>query len=207
MVTSNPAAIYTARPRPDLSDFDTTYMSKSVVSLTGFEPEDFIGHTKVWYDRVHPDDLRRSFAELALLWEDGQHAFEYRFLHKDGSWRWIREEDKVIPDSKGKPFEVIGYYIDLTERKQAEEARSRLASIVESSDDAIVGYTLEGVITSWNRAAERTYGYSADEVTTDPFPFFTHQMRKASCHRYLRESREEKEFNSTRLSACAVTAR
>jgi PAS domain S-box-containing protein len=165
VVTSNPAVIYTARPRPDLSDFDTTYMSRSVVSLTGFEPEDFIGHPQVWYDRVHPDDVRRSYAELPVLWKEGQHAFEYRFLHKDGSWRWIREEAKVIRDSRGKPFEVMGYWIDVTERKQAEEARSRLAAIVESSDDAIVGYTLEGVITSWNRGAERIYGYSADEVT------------------------------------------
>ncbi len=53
---------------------------------------------------------------------------------------------------------------DITERKKMEELRFRLAAIVDSSDDAIIGRTLEGVITSWNRGAEQIFGYSAEEV-------------------------------------------
>lgn len=53
---------------------------------------------------------------------------------------------------------------DVTERKRAEEANLRMASIVESSSDAIIGKTLDGIITSWNHAAERIYGYTAAEV-------------------------------------------
>ncbi|MBI4637862.1 MAG: PAS domain S-box protein [Candidatus Rokubacteria bacterium] len=59
---------------------------------------------------------------------------------------------------------VIGVALDITERKRAEAAQGRLAAIVESSDDAIVGLTLEGTITSWNPAAERLYDYSAAEA-------------------------------------------
>ena len=54
---------------------------------------------------------------------------------------------------------------EITERKRAEDAVTQLAAIVESSDDAIVGTTLEGAITSWNKGAEIVYGYSAEEVT------------------------------------------
>src|SRR5919106_4970472 len=57
---------------------------------------------------------------------------------------------------------------DITERKQAEEVRARLAAIVESSEDAIIAKTLEGVITDWNRGAQNIYGYSAEEVLGKP---------------------------------------
>ena len=63
---------------------------------------------------------------------------------------------------------VIAAVRDMTERKKAEESRrhsDRLAAIVENSNDAIIGETLDGIVTSWNPAAERMYGYSAQEVT------------------------------------------
>jgi PAS domain S-box-containing protein len=130
VITGNPAVIYTSRPRPDFSDFDATYMSRSVVSLLGLEPEDLIGHPEIWYDRVHPDDLSRYYAELPLLWKEGQHTFEYRFLHKDGAYRWMREEAKVIRDPSGRPVEVLGYWSDITKERQIEEMRDRFMSAV-----------------------------------------------------------------------------
>jgi PAS domain S-box-containing protein len=130
MIISNPAVIFTARPRPDLSDFDATYMSRSVVSLLGFRPQDLIGRAEMWQARVHPDDLHRYYAELPLLWKEGEHTFEYRFLHKDGNYLWIREEAKVIRDAAGKPTEVMGYWTDITDEKQMDEMRDRFISAV-----------------------------------------------------------------------------
>src|SRR4029077_13879103 len=54
--------------------------------------------------------------------------------------------------------------VDITERKRAEEVAQRLASIVESSDDAILSKDLNGIFMSWNQGAERLFGYSADEM-------------------------------------------
>jgi PAS domain S-box-containing protein len=67
---------------------------------------------------------------------------------------------------------------DMTERKRAEEARALLASVVESSDDAITAQTLEGVIMSWNRGAERMYGYTAEEAIGLPVHMLAPDDRK-----------------------------
>ena len=86
-----------------------------------------------------------------------------RHRRKDGAERWmlgwpwlLRRQWKTIP--------LAGLGLDITERKQAEMVSQRLAAIVESSDDAIIGKDLNGVVTSWNSGAERLFGYTAEEM-------------------------------------------
>lgn len=143
MITSNPAVIYAGKPLADHSDFVLTYLSDRVVSMLGFEPREFTGHPEFWQRRVHPEDWQRVLEEMPRLWKEGQYSFDYRFLHKDGAYRWIREEAKVVRDADGKPIEVNGYLTDITERKHLEEALAksqRLAAIGETS--AMVGHDL-----------------------------------------------------------------
>ena len=143
VVALNPAVIYTGKPLPDYSDWVMTYVSERVVTMLGFDPSEFIGHPEFWRHHIHPDDSRFVLAEMPRLWKEGQLAVEYRFLHKDGAYRWIREETEVVREVNGKPVEVDGYWTDITERKRMEARLAesqRLAGIGEAA--AMVGHDL-----------------------------------------------------------------
>jgi PAS domain S-box-containing protein len=148
VIALNPAVIFTSKPRADYSDYDATYMSESVYSMLGHRAQDIVGHPDFWENRVHPDDKLRYPSVLPTLWKEGRYGWEYRLLHKDGQYRWIREEARVIRDAAGNPREVIGYCTDITEKKrmEAELAISqRLAAIGEAA--AMVGHDLRNPLT------------------------------------------------------------
>ncbi|HEX2280433.1 MAG TPA: PAS domain S-box protein, partial [Thermomicrobiales bacterium] len=81
---------------------------------------------------------------------------------KDG--RVIDRYSAPVRGEDGTLYGRVWFFQDVTERRRAEQGLARLAAIVESSDDAIISRTLEGTVTTWNRGAERLYGYSAREI-------------------------------------------
>ena len=91
-------------------------------------------------------------------------ALIYRIILANGEERTVHMQSEVIFDEKNIPIRVKGIIQDITERKKAEEKIQSLANIVESSNDAIVTVSLDGIITSWNKGAEQIYGYSAEEI-------------------------------------------
>jgi len=96
---------------------------------------------------------------------------EYRIRHRDGSLRWILSCGRILRNFEGAPVRWSGIDWDITDSKRTEERESLLASIVEASSDAIISRDPEGVITSWNPGAERTYGYTREEVIGQPATF------------------------------------
>jgi len=92
---------------------------------------------------------------------------EMRVRRIDGDWNRIFNYGGAIArDAAGMAVAFVTM-TDITERKKAEEGCRLLASIVESSEDAIIGKTLDGIITSWNKGAETIYGYSAKEAVSN----------------------------------------
>ncbi len=115
---------------------------------------------------THPSDFHAAQQSLALLVSDEKTdlALEQRCIRKNGAVIWTLSTITLVKDRAGHPQHLIGIVEDITERKLAEEAQARLVAVIASSDDSIISMTLDGVVLSWNRAAEQMYGYTANEM-------------------------------------------
>lgn len=89
---------------------------------------------------------------------------EQQLIRKDGTLLWVNRSLSLVRSRAGNPEYFIAVIEDISARRQAEETRSYLAAIVDGSNDAIFSRNLERKILSWNRAAERLFGYSAEEI-------------------------------------------
>ena len=118
--------------------------------------------------------------------QPGRTSGEKRFMRKDGSVLWARRTMSTACDEAGKPLYFISIIEDITERKEAEAERARLAMIVENAGDAIIGRALDGTITSWNAAAERMFGYSESEMIGQPITILVPEQ-----HRHLTDNNEK----------------
>ncbi|MCC2668806.1 MAG: domain S-box [Armatimonadetes bacterium] len=116
-----------------------------------------------------PEDQLRCDQNAWAALESGEPGYrqEFRCTDRFGQNHWLHESCQIEPLEPGV-WRVVGVCTDITERHALEVQARRLAAIVASSDDAIVSKDLNGVVQSWNQAAERIFGYTAEEMIGQP---------------------------------------
>jgi diguanylate cyclase (GGDEF)-like protein/PAS domain S-box-containing protein len=123
----------------------------------------------VLLERVHPDDRELIDESLELAWRKRRpFSFDVRVRRFDDADRVIRVRGKLELGDNGQPQRLIGMIQDVTEEVRERTARELLSYVVESSDDAIITKHRDGTITSWNRGAQRLYGWTAEEAVGQP---------------------------------------
>ena len=161
-----------------MSDTDKScfYFNQPWLDFTGRTLEEESGDG--WFEGVHPED-REACVETFDKSLDAREQFkmEYRLRRGDGEYRWVLDHGVPRHSPSGRFLGYVGSCIDIHERREAERERSRLAAIVESSQDAVIGKTLDGTITSWNEAAARMYGYTAAEAVGRNISFVVPEER------------------------------
>ena len=83
-------------------------MSENVKNQLGYAPCKFTGKSDSWVNHIHPDDAPHILKNLVDLVEKGRHTHEYRLLHKDGTYRWMYDQLRVVYDSDGEATDVVG---------------------------------------------------------------------------------------------------
>jgi PAS domain S-box-containing protein len=168
---------------------------------------DYIGAARQsrepWLQRVSPEDsAAANSAWRASLASGKAFTIELRLRGVADSYRWHLGLALPLRDERGAVVRWLGTFTDIADQKRAEEALTRMAAIVETSEDGIYSKDLEGHINSWNRGAEKMFGYSANEMIGQPVSTLSPPERRREADdllELLRRGQSIDHFETVRL--------
>jgi PAS domain S-box-containing protein len=165
ILSCSPAIIYTAGVD---EPFNLTYISENFSSRFGHSTKECLNNPGFWRENIHPDDCDCVFVDHAFLSEEAHHVHEYRFRKKDGEYLWVLDELRLIHDSEGNPLEIVGSWLDITDRKTTEAALQESETLFRDFFKANPIPTIisdpSGVIHMVNPAFTLNPGFSSEEV-------------------------------------------
>lgn len=112
------SVIYTRKPH---ADYGINYISSNISQCLGYMPDEFINEPGLWVKRIHSEDKSRIISEIPRIFEKDCYTYEYRFRSKNGEYRWMFDDMRLVRDKNGNPTDIVGYLVDITHRKQMEE--------------------------------------------------------------------------------------
>lgn len=139
-------------------------VNAAVCSMTGYSAQQL--RRLRFHDITHPDDLEADLGQAAQLVEGriSSYQIEKRYIHRQGQVIWVLLAVSLVRDADGKPLYFIAQIKDAGERQRLRSALALQSAIVDSAQAAIISVDADGLIVSFNKAAQRLLGYREDEV-------------------------------------------
>jgi PAS domain S-box-containing protein len=137
-------------------------------NLVGCTEQEACTHIDAWYSRIHPNDHNQVVKQVKNCLNDPKSIYEqtHRLQHKEGSYRWVASQGTTLRDNSGQPYRFMATFIDITERKRAEEAletSTKYERLFTTLTEAILLIDSQGQILEANPAALKLYGFSNRE--------------------------------------------
>ena len=164
LLEHSPAVLY--RLKVDGEDLVPLMVSGNVTRFCGFAVAETLQYSW-WIEHLHPEDRDRAIASERATLDLEENRYEYRLRHKDGSYRWVEDNERLVRGTRGQPSEIVGVWTDITERKRAEEAllhsAEKYRDLFENASYGIYRSMPDGQILDANPALVEMLGYASKE--------------------------------------------
>ncbi|HCC78159.1 MAG: hypothetical protein A2X25_04860 [Chloroflexi bacterium GWB2_49_20] len=165
LVLHSPAVIYSTSLD---GGWKSVQASDNVNRLLGYTADQIKSEIGFWNFHIHPEDTSRVTTHKARIELEKRISCKYRLLHRDGNYRWIRDDMQLVLAEDGQPLELIGSWIDITNQVEAERStlssQDRYRGLYESMMDAFMRVDMSGKIIEFNQAYINMLGYLPEEL-------------------------------------------
>jgi PAS domain S-box-containing protein len=155
--------------------YDIFVDTGKVIAVDGFE--ELLGYRikdvnltrRWWYSQIHPEDFQIFKKQMKNVMDTVQdYCLQYRIRHRNGNYIFVEDVARIVRDNKGHAVHIIGAIADITQRRMAEDALRYQANLLNNVSDAVIAVDLDFNIQSWNKEAEKLYGWTYKEVLGKP---------------------------------------